>query len=64
VKTYTVYVHDARYAAPTLLLVEMGDDELVRAYASERLGQSSDYLAVEIWDNDRLVGRLERAPEA
>ncbi len=59
---YTLYIHDGRYGAPALLVVDLRDDDRARAFAFERLEQSTYYNAVEIWDGDRLVGRVE--PEA
>jgi hypothetical protein len=58
VKTYTLYVHDGRYAVPTLLTVEMRDDERVREYAAQRLAESVHYKAVEIWEDDRAVAHV------
>ncbi len=56
--TYTLYVHDGRYAVPTLLTVEMRDDEAVLADAKRRLESSPHYKAVEIWEDERRVGEL------
>ena len=57
--TYTLYVHDGRYAVPTLLTVEMRDDEAVRVYARQHLDRSPHYRSVEIWDDERPVGELK-----
>ena len=59
VTIYTLYIHDGRYGAPALLVVELADDDLVLAFAAERLTQSVYYRAVEIWDGDRRVGQVE-----
>ncbi len=59
-KTYTLYVHDGRYAVPTLLTVEMRDDDSVLSHAEQRLKSSLHYQAVEVWDDDRLVNTLRR----
>ena len=58
VNTYTLYVYDGRYAVPTLLTVEMRDDERVREYAAQRLAESVHYSAVEIWEDDRQVAHV------
>ena len=58
-KSYTLYIHDGRYGAPALLVVELRDDDRVRAFATERLQQSVYYRAVEIWEGDRLVDKVE-----
>ncbi len=56
--TYTLYVHDGRYAVPTLLTIDSHDDETARAHALRHLQSSTHYRAVEIWDDDRQVGEL------
>jgi hypothetical protein len=58
VTTYTLYVHDGRYAVPTLMTVDMRDDDGVRAYAQRHLESSPHYSAVEIWEDERQVGEL------
>jgi hypothetical protein len=58
VKTYTLYVHDGRYAVPTLLTVELRDDDRVRDYAARKLAESDHYTAVEIWEDDRQVAHV------
>jgi len=57
--TYTLYVHDARYAVPTLFTVDMRDDETAKAFAERHLGSSPYYRSVEIWDDERLVGQID-----
>ena len=56
--TYTLYVHDGRYAVPTLLTVESRDDEGARAFAQRHLQSSAHYRSVEIWDDERQVGKV------
>lgn len=57
--TYTLYVNDVRYAVPTLLTVDMRDDEGVRAFAQRYLERSPHYRSVEIWDDERQVDELK-----
>ena len=57
--TYTLYVHDGRYAVPTLLTIESRDDDSARAEARRRLETSEHYSAVEIWDDERRVAELK-----
>lgn len=59
--TYTLYVHDARYAVPTLFTVDMRDDERAKAYAARHLESSPHYRSVEIWEDERLVGSVAGA---
>jgi hypothetical protein len=63
-KTYTLYVHDARYTVPTLLTIDARDDESACAHAEHHLAASTHYRAVEIWDDERLVARVGEATEA
>ena len=56
--TYTLYVHDGRYAVPTLLTIDSRDDDSARAHARRHLESSTHYRAVEIWDDDRQVAQL------
>ena len=58
-KTYTLYVRDGRYTVPTLLTVDAPDDAGARAHAEQHLNVSIHYQAVEVWDDERLVARLE-----
>ena len=56
--TYTLYVHDGRYAVPTLLTIDSRDDDSARVHARRHLESSTHYRAVEIWDDDRQVAQL------
>ncbi len=58
-KTYTLYVRDDRYAVPTLLTIDATDDDGACAYAEQHLSASIHYETVEVWEDDRLVARLE-----
>jgi len=58
VTTYTLYVHDGRYAVPTLLTIESRDDDGARAHARRHLESSIHYHSVEIWDDERRVDTL------
>jgi hypothetical protein len=55
VKTYMVYVHDRRYSVPTLLLVNLANDQRAQAFARERLASSNFHTGVEIWDGDDMI---------
>ncbi len=56
--TYTLYVRDGRYVVPTLLTVDMRDDESARGYAMRHLESSAHYHSVEVWDDERQVAEL------
>ena len=59
-KIYTLYIEDDRYSVPTLLTAEQSSDHAVMDYVRELLSGSQHYLAVDVWDGDRRVGRVER----
>ena len=59
-KIYTLYIEDDRYSVPTLLTAEHSHDGGVMEYVGDLLGGSQHYLAADIWDGDRKVGRIER----
>ncbi len=58
-KTYILYIHDGRYAAPTLLTIDARDDDGARADARVRLGGSPHYRAIEVFDEERLVATVD-----
>jgi hypothetical protein len=60
-KIYTLYIHDDRYSVPSLDAVSVSDDELAQEAARARLNASPHYHAIEIWEDDRFVGKIERA---
>jgi hypothetical protein len=60
VKTYILYVYDDRYSVPNLDTISVDDDALAIALAENRLASSHHYRAVEVWDDERPVGRIER----
>ena len=56
-KLFTLYVDDDRYSVPTLFTADLRDDASAMTFASELLNSSPHYLAVEVWDGDRRVGK-------
>ncbi len=63
-KTYFIYVHDDRYAAPTLDVVIAADDAAAAALARQRLAASAHYRRIEVFDGDRPVGEIDRGEGA
>lgn len=59
-KTYVLYVHDDRYTVPTLDSIAVDGDERAVQLAADRLASSPHYYAAELWEDDRLVRRLEK----
>ncbi len=56
---YLLYIHDGRYSVPHLESLDAPSDDRALAHARVRLAGSSHYLAIEVWEDDRLVGRTE-----
>ena len=59
-KTYVLYIHDDRYTVPTLDSITVDDDERAKELAGGRLAASAHYHRAELWEDDRLVARLEK----
>lgn len=59
-RTYAIYIRDARYSVPSLLLVDAGADR-VADLAREKLDESPHHLAVEVVDGDTVLFRIQRA---
>ena len=57
-KTYILYVEDGRYAAPTLLTIDAQDDNGALADAQRRLGDSTHYRAIQVFEDERLVATV------
>jgi hypothetical protein len=57
---YTFHVHDDRYQVPTLEFVSARDDIRARELAEKRLRASEHHLAVEVFEDDALLFRVER----
>jgi hypothetical protein len=58
---YTLYIEDDRYSVPTIDILQALDDAQALGLAAERLSASPHYLAVEVWADERLVGRAPKA---
>jgi hypothetical protein len=58
--TYILYVYDDRYTVPTLDGIIVYDDARAIEVATRRLSASPHYQAVEMWEDDRLVCRIDR----
>jgi|HubBroStandDraft_1064217.scaffolds.fasta_scaffold14370_5 hypothetical protein len=59
-KTYFAYVTDDRYQAPTLLAWQSQYDSAVMVMARAYLAASPHHQKIEVYDDDRFVGRVER----
>jgi hypothetical protein len=57
---YLIYIDDRRYSAPQIDSLEAVDDARAIAKAQARLAASPHYRAAELWEDERLVARLER----
>lgn len=59
-RTYILYVHDDRYSVPTLDTVIVRNDARAIEIADKRLASSAHYWTVEVWEDERLVYRINR----
>jgi len=62
--TFLFYMNDRRYTVKRLESLAAPDDEAARKLATQRLFSSDDYLDIEVWEDDRLVCRIQKAPAA
>ena len=58
--SYFLYIHDSRYSVPQLLVMDARDDDHCLTLAREYLPRSPHYLAIDVADGEREVGRVER----
>ena len=58
-KIFTLYIEDDRYSVPTLFTAELRDDAAAMTHAEELLVGAPHYRSVEIWDGDRLIGKVD-----
>jgi hypothetical protein len=63
VKTYFLYLHDDRYTVLNLDTISAHNDRHAAERAAWRLASSPHYRAVEVWEDERLVCRLDRAAD-
>jgi len=59
-KTYLLYIHDNRYATPTLDVIVVADDSRAQELATGRLARSDHYIRAEIWEDERCVAEIEK----
>lgn len=59
-RTYTVYIRDARYSVPSLIFVDVGPGVQVADLARRKLEESEHHLAVEVADGDTVLFRVAR----
>jgi hypothetical protein len=58
--SYMVYFDDDRYRARNLEVITADDDEAACARVRADLAANPHHLAAEIWDDNRLVARVDR----
>ena len=59
-RTYAIYIRDARYSVPSLAFVDLRAEALVADLARQKLAESEHHLAVEVLDGDTLLVRVSR----
>jgi len=63
-KIYTLFIDDDRYSVPSLDAVGADDDDAATAFARDRLALSPHYSAIEVWEGERQVARIQVAAGA
>ena len=59
VKIFAFFIEDDRYSVPTLVTEECADDAAAMDHARTLLRASPHHRAVDVWDDERMVGRLQ-----
>jgi hypothetical protein len=59
-RTFNLFIEDARYTVPTLAIVTVSDAQRAMELARKQLADSPHHLAVEVHEGDELVARLDR----
>ena len=56
-RVFEVYIEDARYSTPTLLFIEVKDEQRAREFAQKKLEEDARHRGVEVRENGvRLFG--------
>jgi len=63
-KSFSIYIFDKRYSAPTLLIATTVDQNWAREIALERLAESEHHVKAEVWEGDRMVFAMIVDPAA
>lgn len=58
VRTFSFYIHDARYSVPTLKLVQASNEREARLQAQAWLDESAHHEAIEVLEDERALFRL------
>lgn len=58
-KTFLFHLHDDRSPVPAVDTVTVSSENRALELARSRLASSSHHTALEIWEGERLVARLE-----
>jgi hypothetical protein len=59
-RTFTLYVHDDRYSAPTLVSASASDSDRAREIATRELNESEHHFAVDVQEADQWLFRVKR----
>ena len=60
-RTFSFFIEDRRYSAPTLRFAFLRDEREAREVAAEELAQSANHLAVEVHEAGQPLFRQDRA---
>ncbi|WP_374468255.1 hypothetical protein [Phenylobacterium sp.] len=59
-RTFSLFIEDRRYSAPTLQFVIAADEHRARELALRELVASGEHLSVEVQENGRTLFREQR----
>jgi hypothetical protein len=59
-RTFTIFVRDARYSVPTIRFVTVTTEERAVELAKAQLLESRHHLAIELCEDDKPLARLDR----
>jgi ribosome-binding protein aMBF1 (putative translation factor) len=62
-RTFTFFLTDRRYTVPTVAFITAVDVGRAVEIARQQLDASPHHLAIELRENDELVGRIDRDGE-
>jgi hypothetical protein len=62
-RTFSYFIHDDRYAVPTLQFAVVPDAERALELAKRQLMASRHHLSIEVHENGRAVFREDRSAD-
>jgi hypothetical protein len=64
VRDFELYIDDERYCTPTLVFIQVRDEERAREIAQTKLDEDERHRGVEVWENSVRLFRLHAPVDA